>query len=213
MRTVPKCGTVGLINSELTRSLTDSKMTSHEKFKNIADGIHNIVIVIALIVGGIWTLWTFSSLGERQKAQDERQKAQDELFKQAVLDIILDCKQEQLNNEDYIHANVKIVNHGKRNTFLDFSDSPCQVHKLVFNDDGSAETTFSISQDNLTSRSIVLRSGATQEYPFVIKVPEKGFYVVEYRVPLDSTEFTEHTRAGGPQGKIFWVGSATVMIK
>jgi hypothetical protein len=181
-------------------------MTSHENFKNIAAGIHSIVIVLALIVGGIWTLWTFSSLGERQKAQDE-------LFKQAVLDIIVDCKQEQLNNDDYIHANVKIVNHGKRNTFLDFSDSPCQVHKLVFSDDGSAETTFSISQDNLTSRSIVLRSGATQEYPFVIKVPEKGFYVIEYRVPLDSTEFTEHTRAGGPEGKIFWVGSATVMIK
>lgn len=182
-------------------------MTGHEKFKSITEGIHHIVIILAIIVGAIWTLWTFWSLGERQKAQDE-------LFKQAVIDISIECKQQQIehNNDDYIQANVKIVNQGKRNTFLDFKDPPLNVEKLIFNDDGSSKIAYTLEQKSYTSASIVLRSGATQGYSFVVKVPEKGFYLVRFLVPLDSTEVKEHVVAGGPKGKINWTGTTSILI-
>lgn len=182
-------------------------MIPHEKFKNITDAIHNIVVILAIIVGAVWTLYTFWSLGERQKAQNE-------LFKQAVVDISIECNQQHMEqpNEDYIQANVKIVNQGKRNTLLDFRDYPLKVDKLIFSADGSSETEFQIKQ-GLDSESIVLRSGATQEYSFVVKVPEKGFYVVKFEVPLDSTEIKEHLAAKGPQGDISWAGSTSILIK
>ena len=182
-------------------------MTPHEKFRDITGGIHNIVVILALVVGAVWTLFTFWSLGARQRAQDE-------LFKQAVIDISIECSQQHIEqaNEDYIQANVKIVNQGKRNTLLDFRDSPLKVDQLIFAPDGSSEIKFQIKQE-LEAESLVLRSGATQGFSFVVKVPEKGFYVVKFEVPLDSTEIIEHLAAKGPQGKISWTGSTSILIK
>jgi hypothetical protein len=142
-----------------------------------------------------------------------RQKAQDELFKQAVINISIDCKQLERDDEDYIQTNVKIVNQGKRNTFLDFNDFPFRLHKLYFNDAGSTESRLILKQENPLSNSIVLRSGATQEYTVIIKAPEKGFYIVEFLVPLNDTEFKEHKAAGGPSGTIYWGGTASILIK
>jgi hypothetical protein len=182
-------------------------MTQDEKFKNITTGIHNIAIALAILVGGIWTLFTFSSLGERQKAQNE-------LFKQAVIDITIECNQQHFEQEkdDYIQADVKIVNQGKRNTNLNFSNSALEVSKLVFLKDGSTDKVPQIEQ-RLEAASIVLRSGATQHYSFVVKIEEKGFYMLKFSVPLDSVEMAEHIAAGGPKGEITWGGSTSILIK
>ena len=49
-------------------------ITDHERFSNIASGAQSIVLAIALIIGGIWTAFTFGALGTVQRARAEAAK-------------------------------------------------------------------------------------------------------------------------------------------
>ena len=42
-----------------------------EKFNNIASGIQSLLLALAVIIGGVWTLYTFSSLKQVEKAKAE----------------------------------------------------------------------------------------------------------------------------------------------
>src|SRR4051794_30702167 len=43
----------------------------HEKFKDLTSGIQSIVLSLAVIVGGLWALYTFWGTKQLQKAQAE----------------------------------------------------------------------------------------------------------------------------------------------
>ena len=82
----------------------------HERFNNIASGIQNIVLILAIIIGGLWTSFTFSTLKTKYKAQAEitelelkNARTKDELVeKGAVIYIKLEAKQETLSGNDKI---------------------------------------------------------------------------------------------------------------
>ncbi|HEY9046076.1 MAG TPA: hypothetical protein VIN08_09275 [Ohtaekwangia sp.] len=181
----------------------------YEGLKNITEIVHNVTVILALIVGAIWTLYTFSSLRARQKAKFD-------LFQQAVLDITIDCKQQHVDadDEDYIVAQIKIVNKGNRNTFLNFEKKPSlEIYKVRFDKDGISYLEKLIEQKNVVYKSVVLRSGATCEIPVIVKIPSKGFYTLSFRVHLNEIEFGEHLNSGGPNlADIYWRGSASIFI-
>src|SRR5436190_18573235 len=89
--------------------------------------IKDIATTIGIFGGGAWTMYTFSSLGARAKAQAE-------MFKQAVLDISIDAKQEESIGDDRILTAVAtVVNKGTRNTFLDFRKRAAfQISRIEF---------------------------------------------------------------------------------
>ena len=177
-------------------------------FKNIAEAVHYIFIVIALIIGGIWTLYTFSSLGAKKKAELE-------LYEQAVINIEISCKHENINqqNEIYIHGIVKIENKGNRNTFLDFRKIPSfQISKLVFDANGNSLVAYTFNQNNLLLPYLVLRQGAFSTHPFVMKVTEKGFYMVTFKVAVNNTEHILFKDAGGVSSTSCWTGSTCMMV-
>lgn len=42
-----------------------------EKFKNIMGGVQSLVVSIAFVTGGIWTLVTFDILSQKERAEIE----------------------------------------------------------------------------------------------------------------------------------------------
>jgi hypothetical protein len=198
---------------------------NYERFKNLTAGIQSIVLAVAVAVGGIWTVYTFSILGTREKAKAEIDKDKADFDKAKVeqerqenfgLDITIDAKQEQLAGDKgyYISALVKITNKGMRNRFIDFSKPPLNIAKVEFDENGNSSLYYLLDQKNILSNSIVLRTGTTVDYPLLVKVPEKGFYIVSFVVDLNKEEMEVHKQSGGPDVEgISWAGNTYVLVK
>jgi hypothetical protein len=191
---------------------------NHERFKNLAAGIQSIILSIVVIIGGIWTVITFSILGTKEKSMAELEKEKTEQYRQANigLDINIAAKQEQLiaNKRYYISALVKITNKAIRNRFIDLNQAPLEVSKVEFDENGSSILSYSLAQKNVISESIVLRTGTSIEFPFLVEVSEKGFYILTLSVKLNKEELEAHKQSGGPdKEEIYWSGDTYVLVK
>jgi hypothetical protein len=162
-----------------------------------------------------------------EKAKNEREQAEytarqdKELVDQKRqanygLVITIEARQEQLTDNDgyYVSALVKVINKGIKNRFINYSKPPLLVERIVFDEHGNSELSFVLKQKNVTSDSIVLRTGTTVDYPFLIKVRDKGLYIVSFLVELNEEEMKIHKQSGGPDEKgISWAGTAFVLVK
>jgi hypothetical protein len=198
---------------------------NYEKFKNISSGVQSIVFTIAIIIGGLWTAFTFSTLKTKNKAQAEltdldlkNARTKDELAeKGAVVDISLDAKQEMMNDGKgfYISVLAKIKNAGVKNTLVDLSKAePLKVYKLSFNADGTSYREDPILQGDYNLSSTVLRSGAAIQVPLFVKVQYKGLYVLEFSIQLDKNELRiDNEKRKENAEYVYWVGSTYVLVK
>jgi hypothetical protein len=211
----------------------------HERFSNIASGIQNIVLVVAIIIGGLWTAYTFSTLSTKSKAEAEltdldlrKSKAQAEITeldlrnsktkdeiaeKGAVIDIKLEAKQEPLmGDEKYcIAVLAKVTNTGVKNTIVDLSkESPLTAYLISFDENGSSNRTWVVSQSDYSLSSTVVRSGYTIQLPLFIKVRSKGLYILEFKIKLDRNEILiDNAKRGTDSENIYWMGSTYVLVK
>ena len=202
----------------------------YESFNNIASGIQSIILGVAIIVGGIWTAFTFSMLKTKYKAQAEitdlelkNARAKDELMeKGALLDIKLEAKQETLTDDEdlkdkkyCIAVLAKITNTGIKNTLVDLSEElPLTAYLISFNDDGTSYQRKVVSQGDYSLSSTVVRSGYTIQLPLFIKVEFKGLYVLEFNVRLDKNELLiDNAKRGESSEDIYWSGSTYVLVK
>jgi hypothetical protein len=188
-----------------------------ERFKNIAEGLQSITLVIAIVIGGIWTV----ILGAKEKAALDlaKERAEQERLANYGLDITVEAKQEQLTDNQgfYISALVKITNKGLHNRFINFTDEPpLQVSLVEFDKDGtSGLSNFdSYVQKNILADSIVLRTDTSASYPFLLRVHDKGLYMINFSVKLNKEEFKTHRDSGGPNDEnVYWAGNTYVLVK
>jgi len=197
----------------------------HERFTNIASGIQNIVLTVAIVIGGLWTAFTFSTLKTKYKSQAEitelelkNARTKDELAeKGAVIDIKLEAKQEILSDDEKycIAVLAKLTNTGVKNTMVDLSqESPLTAYLIFFNEDGTSDRVEVVTQGDYSLSSTVVRSGYTIQLPLFIKVRSKGLYVLKFRVRLDKNEMLiDSAKRGTSSEKIYWEGSTYVQVK
>jgi hypothetical protein len=188
-------------------------MSTYEAFKNLAAGIQSIGVTLAVIVGSIWSVYTFSVLRLRKKAEAE-------LFEQAVLDITVDAKQEHLpgNQQYYIAAVATVVNKGNRNTFLDFRGTHAfRLSKVEFKDSGEGVGR-TLLEMKCEATYLTLRRGASWRFPVLLRVAEKGFYLIEFSARLSEEEVRVHDETAHddtsqrPGALIFWHGTNYVSV-
>jgi len=179
---------------------------TYESFRNLASSVQSWTLSIAVIIGGGWTLYTFVAL-------DLEEKAQRELFAQAQVSVKVLARQEIFDScSTCVAAFVELTNTGRQNVFLDYTEAPFSVNEVLFNSDGSSRLGDEIRQANYLWASRVLRSGETVAYPFSVKVPNAGMYLVQFRVPLPEAEMKYHRDVGGSAGKIYWDGATIVTV-
>jgi hypothetical protein len=180
---------------------------SSERFKDLSAAVQSCVVSIAVLVGGGWTLYTFI-------ATDEAEQARRRLFQQAQILIKITASYLPFEEKKHCIASVvAITNTGTRDVFLDYSNGPYSVAKVAFDARGNSSLGPELRQKSLFSQSRVLRSGETVEYPFFVRVEEPGVYVVRFQVPLPEKEMPLHVNAGGPKGKIYWIGTTFVNVE
>ena len=188
---------------------------SVERFKDLASGVQSIAVTLAVIIGGIWTLYTFSALGTKAKAEAE-------LFQQAVLAIKVEARQEVLAGDQglYIAAIATVENKGNRNTLVDFRKlKPFRVSPVVFDSDGRGtpdrEATIEMNTD---VPYITVRRGAVHSFSMFARVPAPGLYVVVFDAPLSEEEIrvheaSAHDSASAGEVTIVWSGTTYVAVK
>jgi hypothetical protein len=92
----------------------------HEDFKNITSGIQSIALSLAVIVGGIWSLYTFWGTKQLQKAQAEERR------QVPVLNLsvhVLTPLEILPSNQARLVADVEIRNDGSEPMMVDLKNS------------------------------------------------------------------------------------------
>jgi hypothetical protein len=193
-------------------------MIDHERFKDVTAGVQSIVLTLGVIIGGIWTIYTFSALGNVEKAKAE-------LFKQAVIDTEIEAKQESLGPEPgfYISINIKLTNRGNRNTYFDFTRTTLKVFRVGFEESGGKGSEAGTQIEEFLqvlpgSEGMVLRTGGTVSRPLFVKVPMAGLYLITFEVPVSDTDMQVYKESGGKENegkadKPVWAAFNYVLVK
>lgn len=193
-------------------------MTHDRMFKNIAAGIQSVCISLAAVVGGVWTLHTFNTLGAQEQAllqkaklQGEVEKLNSELAKQAVLDIDIKASQEHIaprGSGRIVSGFVTVTNRGSRNTLIDWTNlTPLFAFPVSFAAgggialDGPPPIATDLVRGNQPQRVLV---GQTVHLPFAVKLPWPGLYYLEFQTNISAVE------QRGPNS--IWVGRTVVSV-
>lgn len=131
-------------------------LADHERFEKLASGIQSLAVAVAVIVGGLWTGWTFYALKSSEKALSELEKTKLELevqsLRRPVLELsigaevlphvrnieeafrykigLLGQKLKRGAPKRHVHVTVTIKNNGNRDAVLDTSKDTLFVRRL-----------------------------------------------------------------------------------
>lgn len=182
--------------------------------KDLVGVIKDIVTTVAIIGGGAWTVYTFSALGARARVQAE-------LFKQAVLEISIEAKQESLDlSADRglpVSAVATVVNKGTRNTFLDFRiRPPFRISRIDFGSNGVGSRV-PIMELDVRWKYWTVSVGESGRFPVFFAVPGPGLYVIEFLVGLSEDEMgiheaVAHDAARDRKMRIVWSGNTHLVV-
>jgi len=179
--------------------------------KTVMDIAKDAATIFAPIGGGAWTIYTFSALGTRARAQAEQ-------FKQAVLDVVVDAKVEaratSTDSGYVISAIASVINKGTRNTFLDFrSRDAFTISRIAFNESGVGEPV-KLMTIGCRSSYMTLRVGATGRFPVYFRVAEPALYQINFAVDLSDEELHIHRITAQDELKrIVWSGSTHLVVE
>lgn len=171
----------------------------HEQFKNVLSGIQSFAVVIAIFVGGVWTLYIFSTLAQVDKARAELEVLEVRLREQAVIDVHIEPSQIAVpgNAGRFVHAVVNIKNIGNRNAVITFGEYVFTATPIGFDENkkptlGPWTATVVLEVPPYDPDPIVdeglLRTGASFQLPFIVGVEEPGLYLLGFRVDVSAPE-------------------------
>jgi hypothetical protein len=115
------------------------RFKNHEKFKDIAAGIQSYAIVVGVLIGGLWALYTFISLRTKEKAAAElhqfelRERDFERINReQGVINIEIDAEQVSIPNDSgrNIKVNIQVKNLGNRNLKIDLGDRALAIARV-----------------------------------------------------------------------------------
>ena len=174
-----------------------------EAFRSIASSIQSIAIVVAVIIGGIWTAYVFK------------------LQRRSALGIDISGTQLAIpgNDRPHILVSLTITNRGNRDTRLVWSETPVSVAKVVVQVHGSpllklvSKTPISFlseSGEQLIERSTGIRPGNSRHYEVITSVDTPGVYQLTFMAEADREHTTESKKA---IGRIDWKGTSHIVIR
>ncbi len=193
-----------------------------ERFEKVAAGIQSYLISAAILVGGVWTLYTFSSQLQVQNARAQLTKLQRELEAEPRLEISLDARQldSQERSARYIVGTLMVKNVGNGDTALVFDGSPIKIFKVTV--DSSGESWALVrelglrSNERATLSGLMCHANSTRGWSFIADVGESGLYVVKFSAARKPNEAAKVVRAGSKTWsgmRIQWATSHYLEVK
>jgi hypothetical protein len=174
-------------------------MTS-QAFSNVTSGIQSVVITVAVVIGGIWALYRFSTLKEIARAKAELQEIQKRLFERGILDIQVQENEIGHMGESihYVKMDVTIHNTGNRTEVINWSKSGAYATSVGAKADGDLEFAETIASRYVTPESEVPASsilpGQTRQLSFLFALRSRGIYHLMFRATVSSPEAAIHAQ-------------------
>jgi hypothetical protein len=193
-----------------------------ERFEKIAAGIQSYLISAAILVGGAWTLYTFSSQLQVQNARAQLTKLQRELEAEPRLEISLDARQLDSQSKDarYVVGTLTVKNVGNGDTSLALDGKPIKIFKVVVDSTGEGWTLVRElgfrSSERATLSGLMCHANSTSGWSFITDVREPGLYVVKFSATRKPDEAAKVVRAGTKAWsnvRIQWATSRYLEVK
>ena len=181
-----------------------------ERIKDLTGIAQNLLISLAVVIGGAWTIFMFWT--ERPDRKAER-----EAFAQPIINVEVAAEQIDMDDKGglYVFAVAKLKNHGNLTGVLDLKATPpFRISRIAFSGDGIAvgELQAPIAARNVTgTTSAALGAHAYDEYHVFVRVAEPGHYYVEFLAPLAESEF-KGDKAIPADAKNWW-GATRLEVK
>lgn len=202
----------------------------HERFNNISAGIQSIVISIAVIVGGIWSAYTFKSLLSIEKAEAELTAAQKAIKGIPSLDVSLEIKQfrKLSGKKTGVLVEVKLQNTGSRYVTLDLTSDALSATELAVSDQGILYSLGKIIANYCpgvemsgpyTGNVQGIPIGSTRIVPYYFETDRRGIYLIEFDSPMSKSlqkeidrEFAEFNHFYPAEEGIKWGASTIIKV-
>lgn len=204
----------------------------HERFSKLTSGIQNLLISIAVLVGGGWTLYSFQATKTAQKAAMEAELLG---IRRAVIDVDVTAEAvssyvsefkagERLVSRHFLLVSVVLKNLGNERAFVSLKDGDLTVDRLGAAQLGQDGNTYSGPRDPVfpnefdNTVGLMLLPGAKQTLRYASPLSFPGLYNVRFSVPAppDHSNVIE-TRYGSssgekPKNEARWFGSTIVNV-
>lgn len=175
-----------------------------ERFQKISAGIQSIVITLAVVIGGIWTLYVFNSQLQVENAHAQLQKLKRELNSQPNIEVLVQTETIQIPETEirYITGDFKFRNSGTRNTVIKLSAKPIMLSKVSIDIKGDINLNklyevSSYSAHDLRIRELTVYPNMESLLPFIVRVDKPGLYFISVVSNKSDIEKEVAVQAGG----------------
>jgi hypothetical protein len=187
----------------------------HERTKNLAAAAQSIVLAIAVIVGGGWTLYRYWN-DDSFEAKVRGEQLEKAAFAQGNLELAMQLSDPLAQSGTYhVDGVVRMKNIGTKPVRLALDEYPIFVAHV----DATALGEVSLSQASrfqlvldpeLHLSEALLRPGREIRYPFVLALLSSGCYVVSFTAPVAQSDWVD---AKDETHNHFWNTSTIINLR
>lgn len=190
-------------------------MFDHERFKNIAAGFQSWLVSLALLVGGVWTVYVFHFSLQIENSRAQLSKLNRELLESPKLEIDLQvaAMRSPSKQKRYFECHLVVKNVGTKGTSLIFGEHSVVLSKVTVLDDGTAQwkvaqklmvPTLDTTGGQGALKSLVALPGMTARTALLLAVDTPGLYVLSVQAKRSEAEVREAKLTGAPNSDILW---------
>ena len=190
------------------------------RFEAFASGVNKWAMTLAIIVGGVWALYTYRDVPHRERLKRESEELAAELATQSNL--VLQVEANQLVVPDspryLIEGVVSVANVGSRNTRLILDPKgQVEVTRVTSFENGEpqfgdSDTTSVFMWADSPPESKTSLRGGTDYLPFVHEVQEPGLYLVSFSANRDEWDVKKAGGHGEGERPLSWTGATYVTV-
>lgn len=170
----------------------------HDKSNNFFSGLSSIITILAIVIGGAWTAYTFEALHQADKAKEELTEIQERIKNTASSSIDLKITQTE-NPKLGLVIEVALANNGRTKLQYSLKNNPLMVYQVKMR--GSQMGAEKIYQPkpyrtlelmgsknkNQTRESITVLTGSKKTVSYALTVEKPGLYYVTFEADHDGS--------------------------
>lgn len=163
----------------------------HEKSNNFFSGLSGLVTILAIVIGGVWTAYTFNILHQAEKAQQELVEIQERIKNTASSSIDLDVRQ-TVNPSLGIIIEVNLTNNGRSQLQYSLENNPLKVYSVFVQGDQAGATKIYMPKpykslakmksggENILRENITVLTGSKKTISYALTVDNPGLYYITF---------------------------------
>lgn len=173
---------------------------NYEGFNNVSSAIQSWVVIIGLIIGAIWSLYSLDIYYDVEKAKGELKEIELRIANSESSSISIKTKTFKTLKTSGLIIDVLIKNVGKDKLVYDISGTPIQVSKIMIKGDGIKSTNvLTPKYYSKLSKSVkdgkhkhikeqVVLVGSEKTLTYIVELEESGQYYITFKSPLVNIE-------------------------